>query len=84
MHSQGFCVTRGKRMLDCVVSATGHSVLWPGFALVAFYLGLTLPGPMFCRQLRVGKDGRLFFIVKFRSMNDVASAMFHGLTDSRR
>jgi lipopolysaccharide/colanic/teichoic acid biosynthesis glycosyltransferase len=79
---QGFYATRGKRVLDCVCSAVGLLVLFPVFALVAFCIKLTSRGLIFYRQIRVGKDGRPFYIVKFRSMTDVASAMPPGLTVS--
>lgn len=79
---RGFYVTRGKRVLDCIFSATGLFVLLPVFALVAFCIKLTSRGLVFYRQMRVGKDGHPFYIVKFRSMNDVASATPPGLTVS--
>ena len=79
---QGFYAKRGKRVLDCVSSATGLLVLLPLFALVALSIKLTSRGPVFHRQMRVGKDGHLFPILKFRSMNGVASKMSPGITVS--
>jgi lipopolysaccharide/colanic/teichoic acid biosynthesis glycosyltransferase len=79
---QSFYAKRGKRVLDCVSSATGLLVLLPLFALVALSIKLTSRGPVFHRQMRVGKDGHLFPILKFRSMNGVASKMSPGITVS--
>jgi lipopolysaccharide/colanic/teichoic acid biosynthesis glycosyltransferase len=79
---RGFYAKHGKRILDCVFSATGLLVLLPLFALVALSIKLTSRGPVFHRQMRVGKDGHLFHILKFRSMNGVASKMSPGITVS--
>jgi lipopolysaccharide/colanic/teichoic acid biosynthesis glycosyltransferase len=43
-------------------------VLWPVFALVALAVRLDGPGPVLFRQRRVGRDGRTFEMLKFRSM----------------
>jgi lipopolysaccharide/colanic/teichoic acid biosynthesis glycosyltransferase len=75
-------VKHGKRILDCISSATGLLVLLPLFALVAVCIKLTSRGSVFYRQIRVGKDGHPFHIVKFRSMNGVASEMSPGITVS--
>jgi lipopolysaccharide/colanic/teichoic acid biosynthesis glycosyltransferase len=79
---QGFYVKHGKRVLDCISSATGLLVLLPLFALVAVCIKLTSRGPVFYRQMRVGKDGHPFHIVKFRSMIGAASKMSPGITVS--
>jgi lipopolysaccharide/colanic/teichoic acid biosynthesis glycosyltransferase len=79
---QGFYVKHGKRVLDYISSATGLLVLLPLFALMAVCIKLTSRGPVFYRQVRVGKDGHPFQIMKFRSMNDVASEMSPGITVS--
>jgi exopolysaccharide biosynthesis polyprenyl glycosylphosphotransferase len=57
-----------KRTLDIVVSALGLIVLSPVMAMVALAIRVTSPGPAVYQQQRVGKDGRLFTIYKFRSM----------------
>jgi lipopolysaccharide/colanic/teichoic acid biosynthesis glycosyltransferase len=58
----------GKRAMDFVGSALGLLVLAPVFVLVAACILLDSPGYIFFRQNRVGKNGRIFQIVKFRSM----------------
>jgi lipopolysaccharide/colanic/teichoic acid biosynthesis glycosyltransferase len=58
-----------KRGLDLVVAAALLlSVCWL-FVLVAVLVKLSSPGPVFFRQTRVGRNGRNFTMVKFRTMN---------------
>ena len=75
--SQSFYVRHGKRALDLVSSALGLIALSPLFVLVSCCIKLTTRGPVFYRQVRLGKDGRKFRILKFRSM--VADASENGL-----
>jgi exopolysaccharide biosynthesis polyprenyl glycosylphosphotransferase len=57
-----------KRFLDVVVSAMLLFLLAPIFALVALVIKITSEGPVIFRQTRVGLNGRLFELYKFRSM----------------
>jgi sugar transferase (PEP-CTERM system associated) len=57
-----------KRALDVAVSLVGLVVLAPVMALVAIGIRLTSPGPIFYHQSRVGLNGRVFTVHKFRSM----------------
>jgi exopolysaccharide biosynthesis polyprenyl glycosylphosphotransferase len=57
-----------KRTMDLVFSTLGLLVLAPLFALIAALIKLDSPGPVFFRQVRMGKGGRTFRIVKFRTM----------------
>lgn len=57
-----------KRMLDVLASASALWILAPLLSVVTVLVKLTSPGPAFYRQLRVGQHGRLFHILKFRSM----------------
>ncbi len=58
----------GKRALDIFCSSLGLLVLSPLFVVVAYCIKLTSPGPSFYLQTRIGRNGRQFLIVKFRSM----------------
>ena len=49
-------------------SGIGLTILSPLFLFVAIAIELDSPGPVFYRARRVGKDGRLFRLYKFRSM----------------
>jgi len=57
-----------KRLFDFIVSLLGLIILSPLFLVVAIAIKRDSPGPVFFRQVRVGKDGRAFRIHKFRSM----------------
>lgn len=59
-----------KRLFDIVASVLGIIVLAPMFLAIAVWIKLDSRGPVFFRQQRVGKDGELFDIIKFRSMTD--------------
>jgi exopolysaccharide biosynthesis polyprenyl glycosylphosphotransferase len=63
-----------KRAMDLAGAALGLLVLAPFGVLIALAITLESPGPVFFRQLRVGKDGRTFWLIKFRSMVDGAEA----------
>lgn len=63
----------GKRLFDILFSMIGLILLMPLFAIVALAIHIDSPGPIFFRQLRVGRGGRLFRIVKFRSMTHCAA-----------
>src|ERR1051326_8953158 len=58
-----------KRSFDLIISAAGLLLLAPLFLLIAIVIILTSGFPVFFRQQRVGRHGRLFQILKFRSMH---------------
>jgi lipopolysaccharide/colanic/teichoic acid biosynthesis glycosyltransferase len=57
-----------KRALDVTAAAAGLVVLGPALVGIAALVKLTSPGPAIFRQERVGRDGRPFEILKFRTM----------------
>lgn len=57
-----------KRIFDIVCSLLGLILLAPFFILIAILVKITTPGPIFFRQIRVGRYGREFSIHKFRTM----------------
>jgi lipopolysaccharide/colanic/teichoic acid biosynthesis glycosyltransferase len=72
---------RLKRAVDILGASLLLVVLTPLFAAVIFAIVLEDRGPVFFRQVRVGKDGRHFFMYKFRSMIQNAEALKAGLMD---
>ena len=58
-----------KRAFDLLCATTGLLLCLPLFAFIALAIRLDSPGPVFFRQQRVGRHGRLFAIHKFRSMH---------------
>ncbi|OWW20399.1 TIGR03013 family XrtA/PEP-CTERM system glycosyltransferase [Noviherbaspirillum denitrificans] len=65
---QGFLRTAGKKAFDMVVSITVLIVALPLLVVTALLIFLEDRGPIFYRQERVGKDGKHFMVLKFRSM----------------
>jgi lipopolysaccharide/colanic/teichoic acid biosynthesis glycosyltransferase len=64
-----------KRALDIVLSALGLVASAPLWAVLAAAIKALDGGPVFFRQERVGKGGRLFTALKFRSMRPDAEAL---------
>ena len=63
-----------KRTVDVCAATLGLLVLAPFGLVVAALIKLDTAGPVFFRQPRIGKDGRMFQMIKFRSMVDGAQA----------
>lgn len=57
-----------KRLFDCVCAGLGLLLLLPIFLLVALAVRIDSPGPIFFRQVRIGRQGKPFRIHKFRTM----------------
>ena len=75
-----------KRLFDIVASGFGLLVLSPLFILVAVWIKLDSDGPVFYRQVRVGRYNKDFRIFKFRSMrvgSDKGSLVTIGGRDPR-
>ncbi|MBF0507758.1 MAG: sugar transferase [Deltaproteobacteria bacterium] len=58
-----------KRMIDLLLAAILLLLLWPLFGLIGLAIKLDSAGPVFFAHERVGKNGRLFRMYKFRSMH---------------
>jgi exopolysaccharide biosynthesis polyprenyl glycosylphosphotransferase len=82
---QRFGLTRSsgllKRSLDCVASVLALAFIAPLFAVIALVIKLDTRGPVLFRQQRVGRDGRAFEMIKFRTMADGADAQKAALLD---
>jgi exopolysaccharide biosynthesis polyprenyl glycosylphosphotransferase len=86
-----------KRVFDLVATSIGLLVAGPIIAAIALAVRLDTKGPVYFRQVRVGRDGRHFKIFKFRSMvvgadadkdrlrvlNEVGDGMFKITVDPR-
>lgn len=57
-----------KRLIDTVLSLVGAIVLLPAFLLISIAVFIDDPGPVFFKQKRIGKNKKLFWLHKFRSM----------------
>lgn len=72
-----------KRIFDLALSATGLLASVPVWALAAAAIKLEDRGPVFFSQERVGQGGRIFRVLKFRSMIPDAEAKVGALQASR-
>ena len=57
-----------KRITDIVLSSIGLLLLSPILIIVAIAIKIDSRGPIIFKQDRVGKDGKIFSMYKFRSM----------------
>jgi len=55
-------------LMECGISLIGLLIASPVLIVTGVAIKITSSGPMFYTQVRVGKDGRLFNIIKFRTM----------------
>ena len=70
-----------KRAIDICGASVGLVLLAPVFAVAAFAVKMSGPGPIFFRQERDGKDGKPFHIIKFRTMCDNAESLKKNLQE---
>lgn len=70
-----------KRLIDVVCSFLGVLVLSPLFIIIAIIIKTTSKGPVFFSQRRVGKNGKEFYMYKFRSMVINAEELKERLAD---
>lgn len=63
-----------KHALGRTIAAVGLLAISPLYVTLAILVKLSSPGPVYFRQQRVGRDGKVFDCLKFRSMRTVAPA----------
>ena len=68
-----------KRILDFILSLLATIVLSPLFLVIAIIIKIDSRGPTFFSQERLGKDGKVFKIIKFRTMIPNAEKIGDGL-----
>ncbi|EGP4970774.1 sugar transferase [Enterococcus faecium] len=69
-----------KRIVDIVISFVLLIGLSPLFIIIILFVKFTSKGPVFFVQERIGRDGKIFLIFKFRTMCVGAENMGSGLT----
>jgi len=77
-HQSGWRLI-AKRLFDLGASAIGLAVISLPLAALALAVKIDSRGPVFYRQTRVGRDGRLFDVIKFRTMVPNAHMLRHEL-----
>ncbi len=63
-----WCVSKNKRLLDIAASCLLLVLTSPVMVVIALVVRLTSRGPILFKQLRVGRGGECFSLLKFRSM----------------
>ncbi len=72
---------RAKRAMDVGIAAAMFVIASPLLAIIAIAIRLETPGPVLYRQPRLGREGRLFTLYKFRSMREGADLERPSLLD---
>ncbi len=73
-----------KRIIDIIGSLAGLIILSPVFLVVGVLVYSKLGSPIFFTQERVGKDGKIFKMIKFRTMLDSTNKFGELLDDEER
>ena len=73
-----------KRLLDIIIASIALILLSPIFLIVAYKVRKNLGSPIFFYQERPGKDGKIFKMIKFRSMKNALDAQGNLLPDEQR
>ena len=73
-----------KRTIDIVCSGLGLIVLSPILLITAVLIRIKLGSPIFFTQDRLGKDGKVFKMIKFRTMLDAVDKWGEPLPDEER
>jgi lipopolysaccharide/colanic/teichoic acid biosynthesis glycosyltransferase len=78
--NSGFSYKYLKRLFDFVAASIALVVLSPAFGAAALFIKFDSRGPVFFLQERIGKEGKPFFIYKFRTMVEDAPKRGPGIT----
>lgn len=73
-----------KRLIDILISLIALIILSPIFLMVMYKVRQNLGSPIFFYQERPGKNGKLFKMIKFRSMKDAFDQDGNPLPDEKR
>ncbi|MFL5350081.1 MAG: sugar transferase [Hyalangium sp.] len=84
MHRQAGARLFLKQCIDRVAAGVGLLLLSPVMATTALVIWATLGRPILFRQVRPGRGGKLFQLVKFRTMLEARDADGHPLPDGQR
>lgn len=67
-ESNKYVYEKGKRAIDLVCACLAGLIILPLLPLIVLAIKLDSDGPVFYRQARVGKAGKIFTLIKFRNM----------------
>jgi undecaprenyl phosphate N,N'-diacetylbacillosamine 1-phosphate transferase len=83
-NSSSIYVTILKPLIDFVVALIIFSALFPAFLVIVVLLAIANSGKPFFLQSRPGKKGKIFKVIKFRTMNDRRDKNGQLLADDQR
>lgn len=76
-----------KRMIDVVLSIIGLMIFLIPMLIIVLFIKLDSPGPVIFKQKRIGLNGKVFEIYKFRTMcvgaENIGSGVYSGKSDNR-
>lgn len=73
-----------KRLMEFLVTITGFIIILPIFLIICLLVRIKLGTPIFFKQKRVGKDEKIFEMIKFRTMTDECNENGELLPDTER
>lgn len=83
-HKPGIYEKYVKRMLDIVLSLAFILLFWWVYVIIALLVRVKLGSPVLFRQQRPGKDGKIFDMIKYRTMTDQRDEKGELLPDEMR
>lgn len=84
IHKPTFYEKYVKRLFDIISALLAISLFWWLYLILAIVIRIKLGSPILFRQSRPGKDGRLFDMIKFRSMTNEKDENGELLSDEER
>lgn len=83
-HKPGIYEKYVKRMLDIVLSLVFIMLFWWVYVIISLLVRVKLGSPVLFRQQRPGKDGKVFDMIKYRTMTDQRDEKGELLPDEMR
>lgn len=83
-HKPGIYEKYVKRMLDIVLSLAFILLFWWVYVIISLLVRVKLGSPVLFRQQRPGKDGKVFDMIKYRTMTDQRDEKGELLPDEMR
>jgi len=75
--ARAFNHSKTKRFMDYLLGIPSLIVMLPFFLLIGILIKIDSPGPVFYKQKRAGMNGRIFEVIKFRTMKYKADDSVH-------
>lgn len=70
--------------MDLIISAIGFALFFPLFPVISVLIKLESKGPVFFKQKRPGKNNKIFYLYKFRTMKELRDVQGNLLPDEER